>query len=127
VSERPLPRVLFVDDDALLLKAMGRFCAVHCVARTALGLEEGLRAIAEEAPFDFVLFDMNMPDEVGSEFYKRAIKHTELRGRLGVMSGMITTPAIESLAAAGCHVFEKPLKPVAWARLFELARVVTSG
>jgi DNA-binding NtrC family response regulator len=126
VSERPLPRVLFVDDDALLLKAMGRFSAAHCVARTALGFEDGLRVIAEESPFDFVLFDMNMPDEIGSEFYKRAIEHTELHGRLGVMSGMIHTPAIESLAAAGCHVFEKPLKSEAWARLFELAGVVTS-
>ena len=56
-----LKRVLFVDDDENLLKALRRSIRNTIDMRTATSAVEGLRMLDKSGPFSVVVVDNNMP------------------------------------------------------------------
>ena len=61
-------KILFVDDDAKILKAYQRQLGEQFNLDTALGPEAGLQAVAEQGPFAVIVSDMRMPGMDGVQF-----------------------------------------------------------
>lgn len=76
MTNQPLPKVLCVDDEEKLLKAIRRTLHKRCDIYTAPGGVEGLQVMAEEGPFDVVCSDMKMPGMNGAEFLREVRKQS---------------------------------------------------
>ncbi|SMC24255.1 Response regulator c-di-GMP phosphodiesterase, RpfG family, contains REC and HD-GYP domains [Desulfacinum hydrothermale DSM 13146] len=61
-------KILFVDDDAHILSSFKRTLRKHCAMDTALGPEEGLRAVQGRGPYALVISDLRMPVMDGIQF-----------------------------------------------------------
>lgn len=70
MTEQNLPRVLCVDDEEKLLKAVERALRGRCEIHTALSGREGLDILAGNGPFEVVVSDMRMPGMNGAEFLR---------------------------------------------------------
>lgn len=68
VTDKPL-RVLIVDDEPLVLKALGRILSQHQVTQ-ARSVEEALARVDAGESFDVVLCDLMMPERTGMDFYE---------------------------------------------------------
>lgn len=69
----PLPRVLCVDDEPMVLAAMRRTLFGRYEVATAEAGDSGLRLLeAAEPPFDVIVSDMRMPGMSGAEFLAHA-------------------------------------------------------
>ncbi len=64
-------RILFVDDDPNLLAAFQRQLRKYFSVHTAMGGEEGLRAVLEQDPFAVIVSDLRMPGMDGIQFLSR--------------------------------------------------------
>ncbi|MFZ0927935.1 MAG: HD domain-containing phosphohydrolase [Syntrophobacteraceae bacterium] len=64
-------RVLFVDDDPNILAAFQRQLRKDFSVHTALGGEEGLKAVLEQDPFAVIVSDLRMPGMDGIQFLSR--------------------------------------------------------
>ena len=92
-------RILAVDDEALLLKAYRRMlCDAHELA-TALGGPEALKVLENDARFDVVLCDLQMPEMSGMELHAAvhgaqpgARQPVRLRDRRGVLGRCAAFP-----------------------------------
>jgi response regulator RpfG family c-di-GMP phosphodiesterase len=62
------PRILFVDDDPLILEGLGRSLFHEFHADTAEGPESGLEMLKKQGPYATVVSDMRMPGMDGAEF-----------------------------------------------------------
>lgn len=83
-----LPRLLLVDDDALILRALGRQLARRFTLRTALGAESAIRALEESSDIDALVFDMQMPPVDGPMLFARVMaRWPHLRARSAVATG----------------------------------------
>lgn len=68
-----MDRLLFVDDEQFVLSALRRlFEPAGFEVVTALGAEEGLKALAERSPFQVICSDYRMPGLNGAAFLERA-------------------------------------------------------
>ena len=65
-------KVLFVDDDDLVLACFQRMLSRHFKVDTAPGPFEGLHAISTKGPYSVVVSDMRMPRLNGMQFLTRA-------------------------------------------------------
>jgi DNA-binding NtrC family response regulator len=80
-----MPRVLFVDDDELVLTALRRRMKRHLewdmvfVTSANAALEE-----LERAPFDVVVTDMRMPGLSGADLLERVTQRYPAMGRIGL-------------------------------------------
>lgn len=82
-------RLLIVDDDPAILRALGRILGAkhEVVARTSAA--EALCALQRER-YDAVLVDSQMPEMTGYEFIERALEFNPcLARRLILMSGLL--------------------------------------
>jgi response regulator RpfG family c-di-GMP phosphodiesterase len=70
MTERKLPRILCVDDEKKLLKAIERSLHNRCEVHTAPGGREGLAVLDQDGPFEVVVSDMRMPGMDGAEFLR---------------------------------------------------------
>lgn len=70
MTDRTLPKVLCVDDEEKLLKAIARTLHRRCEIHTAPGGPEGLAVLAAKGPFEVVVSDMRMPGMNGAEFLR---------------------------------------------------------
>jgi putative nucleotidyltransferase with HDIG domain len=61
-------RVLFVDDEPLVLEGLRRSVHTEFVADLAVGPEEGLAKLKKDGPYPVVVSDMRMPGMDGAEF-----------------------------------------------------------
>jgi ActR/RegA family two-component response regulator len=61
-------RILFVDDDALILEGYRRLLHQRFSVSTAIGGREGLALLRTSGPFAVVISDMRMPGMNGAEF-----------------------------------------------------------
>jgi response regulator RpfG family c-di-GMP phosphodiesterase len=61
-------KILFVDDEPLVLDGLKRMLHNEYVISTAVGGEDGLRAIRDNGPYAVVISDMRMPGMNGAEF-----------------------------------------------------------
>ena len=64
-------RILIVDDEKNLLEAIQRKLRKHFKIETALGPEEGLKALTNRGPFAVVISDLRMPGMDGIQFLSR--------------------------------------------------------
>jgi len=72
VEERAMQeKILFVDDEQNILDAFKRQLRKQFRFDTALGAEEGLKAIKEDGPYAVVVSDLRMPKMDGIEFLRR--------------------------------------------------------
>lgn len=67
----PRPKILFVDDDPLILEGLARSLRREFDAATAEGPEAGLDKIKKDGPYVAVVSDMRMPVMDGAEFLNR--------------------------------------------------------
>jgi two-component system, cell cycle sensor histidine kinase and response regulator CckA len=118
---RPLPevshriRVLLVDDEPLLRKALSRVLSPQCESVTLAASGEEALALVDARPndFDLVLLDLSMPGMPGREVLSRLAERVPALPVV-VLSGHVETRA--SLAAA-FDVLEKPVSSPQLARL----------
>ncbi len=64
-------KILFVDDEEMLLSSVQRMLRKRFSVHTALGGQAGLDAIQERGPFSVVLSDMQMPEMTGVQFLEK--------------------------------------------------------
>jgi CheY-like chemotaxis protein len=101
--------ILVVDDEAdvrVFLTAVLEKAGYHVVTA-----EDGGKALtaAEETHPDLIVLDLQMPDQTGTDFYRRLVRDADLRD----------TPVIVVSGIAGRHlavsrpfaVFDKPIVP----------------
>ncbi len=65
------PRVLVVDDELMLLKALRSYLSAAAEVELAEGGQAALTLIEESAPFDLMLCDLHMPGMDGIDVYRR--------------------------------------------------------
>ena len=105
----PSFRVLVVDDEGSIARALTRVLAEHEVVVAEDG-SAALEHLGADSDFDVVLCDLMMPRLSGSELYARARElREELTGRFVFMTGGAVTPASkEFLQGIGSNVLWKP-------------------
>jgi len=72
VADKVKPRVLLVDDDEKILRALVRSLRGSFDLTTATSGAEGLEMLDREAPFEVIVSDMKMPQMNGATFLKHA-------------------------------------------------------
>ena len=105
-------RVLIVDDEPSIVRALARVLPHHSLVLTH-GTMEALATLEEHADFDVVLCDLMMPGVSGPEFYRRAIRmQPRLEERFLFMTGgAFTKGALDFLSDWPLPVLEKPFDP----------------
>ena len=114
------PRVLVVEDHALLRAALSRFLRLKgCDVEAAADGAEGLERLAG-AHFDVVVSDVQMPRLDGPAFYERAVAlHPYLRRRFVFCSAM--PPPLSVMTNPAVRFYAKPLDlGDLWATLNEM-------
>jgi len=102
-------RILFVDDDELILLCFARVLGQRFTLDVAWGSAEALRMIDLRGPYAVVVSDMSMPGMSGLELLKRAKQAApETIGLL--MSGNAESEALENAVRDGIvlKVLQKP-------------------
>jgi CheY-like chemotaxis protein len=111
--------ILVVDDEADVRKFLS--AVLEKRGYNTLTAADGKEAfeIAEREMPDLVILDLQMPDQTGTDFYRRLTKHKDLR----------STPIIVVSGIAGRHlavrnpvaVFDKPIDPEEFGRTVDRA------
>ncbi len=106
-----LARVLVVDDEPLVGRAVRRVLADRSEVVAVTAAREGLQLLADPAQrFDVIFCDLMMPDMTGPEF-RAALDamRPELTRSLVFITGGAYTPEMEQfLAQSGCKQLLKP-------------------
>lgn len=106
------PPILFVDDDAMVCRSMGR-----CLERAGFAVttvtsgEEALAAVRANR-FAAIVTDHNMPSMTGTELIDRLLElDGSLKGRLILTSGDLYTEANDAfLKRTGTRGLQKPFQ-----------------
>jgi signal transduction histidine kinase len=107
------PRVLVVDDEVPVLKAMNRILGDAFAVSLASSGEEALARLAEDQDFDLILCDLVMPGLDGHQFYHQAIRQwPELEPRFLFFTGGAYPPSLKGFyQAMKERTIPKPLDP----------------
>jgi signal transduction histidine kinase/CheY-like chemotaxis protein len=105
-------RVLAVDDEPLLLKAYRRMLSDVHLVDTALGGVEALRALEEDADYEVILCDLQMPELSGMAFHEAVRRRwPALADRFVFVTGGAFSPdAKRFLEETVCAVIQKPFR-----------------
>ncbi len=90
-------KILFVDDDPNILAAFERQLRKDFSVRTALGGEEGLRAVATHYPFAVIVSDLRMPGMDGIQFLSRVRQATADSVRMMLTGNADLSTAIDAV------------------------------
>ncbi|MEZ4375929.1 MAG: histidine kinase N-terminal 7TM domain-containing protein [Polyangiaceae bacterium] len=104
-------RILLVDDDPLVGRAVGRMLREHHIV-VASGGSQALE-LSETTPFDVLLCDVMMPEMTGPDL-RAALERrgSALAQRTVFMTGgTFTEHSREALEASGAPVLDKPISP----------------
>lgn len=104
-----LLRVLAVDDEPNILRALNRSLYGAVELATAVGPEQGLHMLESEAPFDVVLSDMRMPGMDGVHFLQAVAERWPDTVRI-LLTGMGDSESSDAARASGAihRVLSKP-------------------
>ncbi len=110
VSMSSLPRLLLIDDDPLLRRAMSRVLETSFLVTVAGSVGEAL-AVIEREPFDVVLCDLHLDGLSGLDLFVRLAKNdSPLATRLVITTGTdADDPALEHLRQSGVAILKKPV------------------
>ena len=110
-SENAVPRVLIVDDEVAIGRAFSRALSRTCEVTTAASAEEALGLLAQDAAFDVVVSDIQMPGMGGLALVERvAVGHSHLLGRMVVVTGGRPDPIVDRrLRDLGVTRLQKPI------------------
>ena len=108
VSTRP--RVLLIDDEPLIVHALGRMLAHRAIVVEETAAEQALERIVGEPPFDAIVCDVMMPGMTGTELHARVAR--ERPGRearfVFITGGAYTARARDYLERVPNARFRKP-------------------
>jgi DNA-binding NtrC family response regulator len=104
-----LPRVLCVDDEPNILRALNRSLYGTVELVTAVGAEEGLRVLEADPAFDVVMSDLRMPQMDGIRFLQAVATRWPRTMRI-LLTGMGDTDSSDEARASGAihRVLAKP-------------------
>ncbi|MFH2052048.1 MAG: HD domain-containing phosphohydrolase [bacterium] len=107
MSEKP--RVLCVDDEINILKAIQRSLRKDFEVHLADGGKEGLRLLQEDGPFQVVVSDMKMPEMNGATFLRHARRISPQTARI-LLTGFAELDNVVSAVNEG-FIFRFLAKP----------------
>lgn len=122
VRDVPPLRVLIVEDEPPIARALERLLSGHRITRADNG-EAALRLLEAGADFDLVLCDLMMPRVSGAELHRQASERfPSLAPRFVIMTGgALTADSREFLDGFGGPILSKPFTPEAVAACVEAA------
>ena len=102
-------RVLVVDDEPLVAKALRRILADYEVSIATCG-NDALQLVASSS-FDAVVCDVMMPEMTGEDFYRRLVRNNASLARrtIFVTGGALTSELRAFLQSVDCPTLRKPL------------------
>jgi signal transduction histidine kinase len=105
-------RVLIVDDEAPLARALGRSLSADHDAIVLTSGHQALAALERGDRFDAVIMDLMMPEMTGMEVYSRVerVDPDQARRIIFLTGGAFTAGAREFLDRIPNHVVEKPVR-----------------
>ena len=105
-----LPRLLLIDDDPLLRRAMSRVLEAAFDVTVAGSVGEAL-ALIDREHFDVLLCDLHLDGLSGLDLYVRLSKSgSPLAQRLVITTGADTTdPSLDHLRTNGIAILKKPV------------------
>jgi DNA-binding NtrC family response regulator len=114
-------RLLIVDDEPLLLRALTRALRKQYDVITHTSAVEALDLLASGEPCDLVLADVTMPEMTGFEFAARVARaRADLVHRIVLMTGgAYTSEAVAAMEECGLPVIRKPVELDALRALLE--------
>lgn len=98
----PIPRILVVDDDELVLKSIRRILYRIGDISYATGASEA-RVLLEREPFDLVISDLTMLGEHGASLLRHVEQTYPRTARL-----LITGHRLEKIDLSGLTILDKP-------------------
>jgi DNA-binding NarL/FixJ family response regulator len=102
-------KILFVDDEPLVLDGIKRMLHNEFEISTAMGGENGLTAIRENGPYAIVISDMRMPGMNGAEFLSQVRQNSPETVRMLLTGYTDINAAIEAVNEG--HIFRYLTKP----------------
>ncbi|WP_051261356.1 HD domain-containing phosphohydrolase [Desulfovibrio inopinatus] len=102
-------KILFVDDEPRVLKAIQRNLRKKFDVEIAIGAHEALQCIASKGPFAVIVSDLSMPDMDGIEFFERLRRSQPLSVRIMFTGNADVQSAMEAVNKG--HVFRFLIKP----------------
>jgi PAS domain S-box-containing protein len=117
------PRILVVDDEALLCRMVQRMLQDRFEVTQALDARAALAQIeADPGLYDLVLCDLMMPDMTGMDLYEAvATRHPALARRFVFMTGgAFTARASAFVASMSVPLLEKPFDALTLARVLRV-------
>jgi signal transduction histidine kinase len=104
-------RILVVDDEAALGRALGRSLSAHHDATVLTSGEEALQRVARGEWFDVILMDVMMPQMSGMELYERmcGVRPQQAERVVFVTGGAFSPAARDFLARVTNPRLEKPV------------------
>ena len=113
VSEPVHGRVLIIDDEPLVLRALSRVASKQHAVEALTSAREALELLAQDQNFDLIVCDLMMPDLTGMDLYARLQKDfPHLAPRIVFLTGGAFVPrAEEFLALVPNPHLMKPIRP----------------
>jgi CheY-like chemotaxis protein/anti-sigma regulatory factor (Ser/Thr protein kinase) len=104
-------RVLIIDDDVLVRRALLRILKDHDLVEVG-GAREALKLLENGAIFDVILSDLIMPEMTGMELYEKLLRERpdDLRRVIFLTGGAVTPRIADFLAAVPNAHLEKPFE-----------------
>jgi len=82
-------RVLLVDDDVHVSRALARVLRRFCEVEIASSVEDAERYLAQDARFDLILCDLILPERGGLDLYRGLVAQgSTLARRIAFMTGL---------------------------------------
>ncbi len=105
-------RVLVVDDEPLIVRAIKRVLS-QCTVQTAADGGEAMALLASEQTYDVILCDLMMPRVSGPELFQHVSEHYShlLPSFVFMTGGAFSDWSRQFLQTAGCPVITKPFEP----------------
>lgn len=98
-SEKPVARILLVEDEAIVAQAMSMSIRRHGYeVEAVISGQDGLEKVAREpGKWQLIISDLNMPNMDGIEFITRLRNETSYQGKVAVITGFIAEESMHRL------------------------------